>query len=312
MNGKSDQAKWLEKHKAIWLAQRKFLWPEEKIKKIAEWINLDHGMTVLDVGCGAGFLGQTYRDYFKNDGTYVGVDISLEITRNGKAAAADWATNGEAYFIAGDGYTLPLKNNSVNLVMSQILFIHVHDPRRILEEMKRVLKPGGYILCKEQDHFGANQIGSYNSAMAELNLDRETKAAFARAQLISYEGKIRLGRGDGSIITRIPRLMCDLGLEDVAILQDSRVAWIHPPYTTPELQHGIEMLKQRFLNETNVEIFRKRDKEEFLAGGGTEKEYEFLHDFHRRYIEKLKEQIESEKFYSCHSRYFYIVKGRKK
>jgi ubiquinone/menaquinone biosynthesis C-methylase UbiE len=174
MSDDNSQARWLEEHKELWLEQRKFMWSDEMVEKIAGWANIRPGITVLDVGCGAGFLGRTYWQYFKDGGHYIGVDISTELCSDAKKAAYDWSNEKATCFIAGDAHILPFKDNSVDMVMSQILFVHIKDPKRALSEMARIIKPGGYIICKEQDHYAVGQMGSYNSALAawiELQFD---------------------------------------------------------------------------------------------------------------------------------------------
>ena len=58
--------------KKMLIEQRKFLWPPETIERYAKWLNLKQGMTAIDVGCGLGFLGYTYRPHFGKGGKYIG------------------------------------------------------------------------------------------------------------------------------------------------------------------------------------------------------------------------------------------------
>jgi len=48
----------------------------------------------------------------------------------------------------GDGLHLPLASNSVDLIMSQAVLEHVPDPMRAVEELRRVLRPGGRIYAE--------------------------------------------------------------------------------------------------------------------------------------------------------------------
>jgi SAM-dependent methyltransferase len=47
--------------------------------------------------------------------------------------------------VCGDGENLPLLSGSVDLVLATGLLEHVVDASRVLEEMTRVLKPGGFV-----------------------------------------------------------------------------------------------------------------------------------------------------------------------
>ena len=48
-------------------------------------------------------------------------------------------------YVTGRGEEMPFATNSFDLVMSTNAFDHAEDPYRVLTEMDRVLKPGGYI-----------------------------------------------------------------------------------------------------------------------------------------------------------------------
>ena len=78
--------------------------------------------TLLDIGCG--FFSNKFP--FGSDVTYVGLDIS-ERARDVRA----------------DAHRLPFADDSVDWVLLVGVLEHVDDPDRVLEEARRVLKPGG-------------------------------------------------------------------------------------------------------------------------------------------------------------------------
>lgn len=47
--------------------------------------------------------------------------------------------------IIADGHLLPFKDNAFDAVISEAVLEHVHSPSRVVSEIYRVLKPGGYI-----------------------------------------------------------------------------------------------------------------------------------------------------------------------
>ena len=47
--------------------------------------------------------------------------------------------------IIADGHLLPFKDNTFDAVISEAVLEHVHSPARVVSEIYRVLKPGGYI-----------------------------------------------------------------------------------------------------------------------------------------------------------------------
>lgn len=47
--------------------------------------------------------------------------------------------------VIGDGHNLPFADAVFDAVISEAVLEHVRDPRRVVKEMYRVLKPGGYV-----------------------------------------------------------------------------------------------------------------------------------------------------------------------
>jgi SAM-dependent methyltransferase len=95
------------------------------------------GERVLDLGCGAGrFLS------LLEDG--VGVEIS-------EGAAERARRHGEVRLLEADG-TLPFGHGEVDLVWCSEVLEHVPDALGLLQECRRVLRPGGRLLVTTPDH----------------------------------------------------------------------------------------------------------------------------------------------------------------
>lgn len=89
---------------------------------------------ILDLACGAG------RDYFKNYGTVIGVDLSykpLEQARQRYDTVIQSACD-----------SLPFADNTFDYIVSSDFFGHVRaeDKDKIINEILRILKPGGKTL----------------------------------------------------------------------------------------------------------------------------------------------------------------------
>jgi SAM-dependent methyltransferase len=89
--------------------------------------------SVLDAGCGHGnYIIDELREKFSSA---VGIDVSPEVME--KNICLDKT-------IIGNLESLPLENNSFDLVISLWVFEHIQNPTQVFQEIARVLKLNGY------------------------------------------------------------------------------------------------------------------------------------------------------------------------
>ncbi|MWV41815.1 class I SAM-dependent methyltransferase [Natrialba sp. INN-245] len=103
---------------------------------------VEAGDVVLDLGCGSGYAGRALRET-KNAGRIYGLDGSPEMTRNA-AGYTDYSSVG---YVVGDFGSLPFATDSIDHVWSMEAFYYAADPHHTLEEIARVLRPGGTVYC---------------------------------------------------------------------------------------------------------------------------------------------------------------------
>jgi len=288
--------------------QRRQMWFEDTIEKLAVWLNLTPGMTAVDIGCGLGYLGYTYWKYFGKGGHYIGVDVAPELLKDAEKTAEAWAVGGKTDFIVGDAYSLPLPDTFADWVMCQTLMMHLEKPRRALSEMIRILKPGGMILCKEPDNLRPVLVRAHSS-LPEYEI--EELLLFHKFNLIVNEGRIRLGRGDAGIAPKIPHILNELGIEDIDIRCRDRVSFVEPPYKSEREKAAIENMKNHLLSDESFKFNSEKSKEEFLAGGGNPDEYDIVLTLGEKQRKVQLEQIENNEFFICGAYPFYIIKGYK-
>ena len=106
-------------------------------------LNIAKGQRVLDVGCGSGVIT---REIAKQvyPAPVVGLDMSQALLEKGRQMGADSSQN--ITFQAGSAYDLPFADNSFDIVYARLLFQHLSEPLTALNNIWRVLKPGG-LLC---------------------------------------------------------------------------------------------------------------------------------------------------------------------
>lgn len=98
------------------------------------------GQRVLDLAAGTGTSSEPYADAGID---VVACDFSLGMLKVGKRRRPD------IDFIAGDATNLPFADESFDAVTISFGLRNVHEPRKALEEMFRVAKPGGRIVIAE-------------------------------------------------------------------------------------------------------------------------------------------------------------------
>jgi ubiquinone/menaquinone biosynthesis C-methylase UbiE len=109
---------------------------EDFIKRL----NLQPGMTVLDVACGTGNLAIPAA---RTGAIVTGVDIAPNLLEQGRARAA--AEGLTIQFDEGDAEKLPYPDASFDAVVTMFGAMFAPRPELVASELKRVCKPGGFI-----------------------------------------------------------------------------------------------------------------------------------------------------------------------
>ena len=101
------------------------------------------GQQLLDVGCGNGVAAIQLANTF--DLSVTGVDVDAgQIT-----AATTAAGRTGVHFLASDATSLPFPDGKFDLVYTNKTTHHIPDWERALEEMMRMLKPGGHLIYSD-------------------------------------------------------------------------------------------------------------------------------------------------------------------
>lgn len=294
--------------KEMLVFQRRTLMREDTIEKLAAWMGLRQGMTVVDVGCGLGYLGYTYWPYFGKGGWYIGVDREGRLIRETRRASREWATAGRADFVTGNVYNMPIPDNIADWVICQTLMEHLAEPEKALAEMIRIAKPGGIIVCQEPDQV-STLWGNYYSSLTEL--DVEDILLLARIAILFNKGRMMLGLGDWAVGSKMPHMMVKQGLDEVDVRINDRVLFLEPPYEGTLKQHQLDNIKKQNLDRERRAALMDKMEECFLAGGGKPDDYARYRKISDRQIDELRRQIEARSYYICASGDIYFSRGRK-
>ncbi|MEW6732457.1 MAG: class I SAM-dependent methyltransferase [Acidobacteriota bacterium] len=110
-----------------------------------DFLELTGHEIVLEVGSGLGILSSAIAARLPR-GRVVGLEYA---TAQLVAAQINAAAN--LNFCQADAHNIPLLNDSFDLVYCRYLLEHVGNPIQVLEEIRRVLKPGGRIYIQENN-----------------------------------------------------------------------------------------------------------------------------------------------------------------
>src|ERR1044071_2584697 len=111
---------------------------------------LRDGMSVLEVGSGPGFVTEWVSRVIPN-GSITCVEID-PIMVNYARQHLENASQCQCRIIESSIAKTDLPDNSFDFAFSRIVFEHIPDPVEALNEIKRLLKPGGRLVMIEADY----------------------------------------------------------------------------------------------------------------------------------------------------------------
>ncbi|WP_435196944.1 class I SAM-dependent methyltransferase [Natronomonas sp. EA1] len=146
---------------------------------------VEEGDTVLDLGTGSGYAPRALRET-KGAGRAYGLDGSPEMARN----ATSYTDDPNVGFLVGDFDCLPFADDSVDHVFTMEAFYYASDPHHTLEEVARILRPGGTFYCAVNyyEENEASHAWQENISVEMTRWDREEyREAFREAGLYVAE-----------------------------------------------------------------------------------------------------------------------------
>ncbi|HEX2946486.1 MAG TPA: methyltransferase domain-containing protein [Clostridia bacterium] len=137
----SDSREFFDSVAPEWENLRGDYYDEAVIGRLFDTGLLKESMTLVDLGAGDGYLSRAVSPKVKK---VIAVDISGEMLKelNKKAVRGGLAN---IRTVEGDGCDMPLEDESVDLVCTNMFLHHVEEPLLAIKEMYRVLKPGGRV-----------------------------------------------------------------------------------------------------------------------------------------------------------------------
>lgn len=146
-------------------------------------MNIQPGQRVLDVGIGTGLSFESY----PKSAHVVGVDICEGMLRHA-IRRADESNLASANICVADALTLPFEKGSFDHVFISHVITVVSNPVRLIEEIRRVAKPGGRIVIINHFQSGNRVIGALEKWFCPLFVKIGFKSDLSLEKLIQDTG----------------------------------------------------------------------------------------------------------------------------
>ncbi len=116
------------------------------LEKINELIPVEKNIRCLDLGSGTGKCTKYIHSNNPAIREIIALDLSIEMLKN--------ISDKSIIKIQGDSQFIPIKDQSLDLIISRQAFHYFNRPKHVLSECKRLLRKGGYLLIAQIVPFG--------------------------------------------------------------------------------------------------------------------------------------------------------------
>lgn len=286
--------------------QRNFWWNQDFLELMGKRWGLEKASTVLDVGCGIGHWGQMLADILPPNAKVTGIDKEAQWVEEASKRAKVLNLAERYNYTQGDAQELPFEDNSFDFVTCQTVLIHMKHPQLIIREMVRVLKPGGLLVVVEPN----NLVSSLIFDSLSFGDSIEKICSRVRFQLICERGKEAVLEGNNSLGDLLPGYLAAANLRNIQVFLSDKTFSVFPPYISKEQQ----VLKEQYLDwiRQNFWIWDQQEARKFfLAGGGTEVEFELSWQQMMEENKLLEKALIDESFHTAGGTICYLVSGYK-
>ncbi len=185
---------------------------------------LRKGVSLLDCGSGPGTITVGLAQAIA-PGEVVGIDMEPSVIDLARAHAVEHGVSNVRFEVA-DVYDLPFPDDSFDAVFSHNVLEHLKEPLTALNEMRRVLKPGGVIGARDADSGGV--------IIEPSDPTLEESLALHRRVWEHNGGNPRIGR-------QLRSLFRGAGFARVKVSASYDV-----DSTPEEIQRNVELVRQRY------------------------------------------------------------------
>jgi SAM-dependent methyltransferase len=297
-------------HSALYMSDgRDLWWNEDFLALIATRVNLAAAQRVLDCGAGQGHWTRTIARLLPRGAEVIGLEREPEWVARASQGPATVGDGVSLRFQQGDVTALPFEAASFDVVTCQTLLIHLADPRNVVREMVRVLRPGGLLLVCEPNNLAE---GIARLAVSP-SFDLEGAVAWFRLEALCEKGKHALGLGYNSLGEGVVSLFDPALLDNVRVWNNDKCQVYLPQEGGAARALRQEIIdERRILSEGAVGWSREETRRYFLAGGGIESEFDALVEKARDVWRRRLDALEGGEIAQNGGGLFYVATARKR
>ena len=199
------------------LRTRKGSWNDDYARFLVSQVwKIDKPISVLDCGCGYGFLGLLLFPHLPEGSAYTGIDFAEDLIKKGKNLFESQRT--EATFLCKNVFEYSAENK-YDLVICQAVLRHLDNPASFIQKMITFAKPGGYVVCIDSNR-EFECCGLYIDGMDYQELCRHEGLEKKWRAELTKQGR------DYAVAIRTAHMMQKLGLVDVDVRMSDKVEFV--------------------------------------------------------------------------------------
>jgi ubiquinone/menaquinone biosynthesis C-methylase UbiE len=213
-------------------------WTHDLRQYLFEKCRLIEADAILEVGCGTGAI--LTEIHHSNETHLFGLDINREMIFQARENAR------AAKLTIADAHQLPIPTDRIDITFCHFLLLWVKSPLHVLQEMKRVTRPGGAILVMAEPNY------------SERLDEPETLRTIGQLQTES----LRAQGADVDMGSKLNDLFKQAGIEIVESGKLEQLVENKPSSREDNLEWSVmeEDLK-KYLSQDKLDAFRKMDAE---------------------------------------------------
>ncbi len=249
------------------IKSRKTMWNDDYLQFLIERVwGITEPVSIVDFGCGMGFMGAMLLPLLPQGSLYTGIDKGKTLLTE-----AEKAFSGSPYntaFIEADLQEY-IPEKKYDIAISHTVLQHIPDSIQIMKKMRDSVIPGGKVICMEVDRNLAN------AALYFHGVDYSRMNNLGILQKL-WLNEIETEGSDHNIGVKIPAYMQEIGLKDIGVRLNDCVNFIYANGDKEQYQLEYESFVAGGWGTMN----RDKDKmiEQLIKRGLTREEAEYQYN----------------------------------